>query len=726
MALSIAEINPKVEINSLEAAGPFGLPLLSVKFLEHMGQGAHTLAYKGPEGFIMCFDQQPESIRRWAAEHEPHDQFFLVANLKPGAKKRTKSDILSTDWLWVDIDPKEGEPNDGDERLKAFSPQPTIITNSGNGFHGFWKLDKPLDVAKDEGALLSSYLRELAAQLGGDMAVTDAPRMLRLPGSINHKKVDGKPSRKLTGIVREEGEGKIYSISAFARHTEEGEGPKEASKKKFSSLKKMAKVLNSIPLKESGDREIWRKLGTSLKSAYPGDDGFAVFNEWSFKDGKNYGGPAATRKEWDGFKEKNTDPNYLMSFSKKSRDGYEMQRGKILSQKISNIEKAITEIGLECQDNVWEKRTKVRGDTSKWLAPFDIKKWTNVDEKLCEEVAKEIDHRLNFDPFDSNVFRAVKRKSYESKYHPIKETIEKENWDKEERLDTWMIDYLHIEDNQVNRELSSIFIRSMVKRIYVPGVELETVPVFNGDQGCRKSSMLRAIIVGENFRNNYQYYCHNVKPGEKYDRDKKAIELTRGKWIVEIRELGGSISKDVEAIKDYFSTSVDEARMFQKEYAVPVPRQFVIVATTNKALCLNDPTGSRRFWPVDIPTGTFIDTEGIVKIRHQLFAEALVKIKQPLTMSPESLKDMEERGRGATQRMFLEEEIREAYEDVKGGFFITGADIRTRFAEDTKAASERRDLRETVNVIFPKMGYEFKRIPLEGSQRRIEAWQRPA
>jgi putative DNA primase/helicase len=56
------------------------------------------------------------------------------------------------------------------------------------------------------------------------------------------------------------------------------------------------------------------------------------------------------------------------------------------------------------------------------------------------------------------------------------------------------------------------------------------------------------------------------------------------------------------------------------------PRQCVFCGSTNDDTPLRDPTGSRRFWVVEV-TKSHIDNDYLRSIRFQLFAEALVALK---------------------------------------------------------------------------------------------------
>jgi hypothetical protein len=79
---------------------------------------------------------------------------------------------------------------DADQRLSAFAHPATMVIASGTPghLHAYWTLRDTVDVAGLERAN-----RRLAHRLGGDLASVDAARILRPPGSLNHK--DDPPTR---------------------------------------------------------------------------------------------------------------------------------------------------------------------------------------------------------------------------------------------------------------------------------------------------------------------------------------------------------------------------------------------------------------------------------------------------------------------------------------------------------------------------------------------------
>lgn len=75
------------------------------------------------------------------------------------------------------------------DRVAALDPKPSTIIASGGGFQCFWLLDQPFILATDaDRARAIDAQKRWVQRMGGDPGVCDIRRILRLPGSINHKK----------------------------------------------------------------------------------------------------------------------------------------------------------------------------------------------------------------------------------------------------------------------------------------------------------------------------------------------------------------------------------------------------------------------------------------------------------------------------------------------------------------------------------------------------------
>lgn len=89
-------------------------------------------------------------------------------------------DAIERCWtLWADCDTSQSVRS-----LACFEPAPAVIVRSGTSDHrhGYWPLRRPLAAHAARRAN-----RRLAHALGADMAATDAARILRPAGTLNHK-----------------------------------------------------------------------------------------------------------------------------------------------------------------------------------------------------------------------------------------------------------------------------------------------------------------------------------------------------------------------------------------------------------------------------------------------------------------------------------------------------------------------------------------------------------
>jgi predicted P-loop ATPase len=81
---------------------------------------------------------------------------------------------------------------------------------------------------------------------------------------------------------------------------------------------------------------------------------------------------------------------------------------------------------------------------------------------------------------------------------------------------------------------------------------------------------------------------------------KEAYESIQGVWIMEMGELAGLRKAEMETIKHFISKCEDRYRVAYGKRTETFPRQCIFIGTTNNREFLNDPTGNRRFWPVDV------------------------------------------------------------------------------------------------------------------------------
>lgn len=108
-----------------------------------------------------------------------------------GAKDAGGSENLAAVWaVWADIDFDPTKPADCREALKVALDELwlpwSMWVDTGGGVHVYWLFEEPVELTTPAGReRLENVLKGLADALGGDFKVTDATRILRIPGTDN-------------------------------------------------------------------------------------------------------------------------------------------------------------------------------------------------------------------------------------------------------------------------------------------------------------------------------------------------------------------------------------------------------------------------------------------------------------------------------------------------------------------------------------------------------------
>lgn len=133
-------------------------------------------------------------LETWLTKYgKDHNIYFSVNETISSdvTKKASRQEIRSVSYLHVDCDPRAGEPLRDEQirilqRIRDFSPCPTVVNFSGGGYQAFWRLEEPIqidgDIAKAEAA--KRFNMQLEILLGGDNC-HDISRIMRLPGTMN-------------------------------------------------------------------------------------------------------------------------------------------------------------------------------------------------------------------------------------------------------------------------------------------------------------------------------------------------------------------------------------------------------------------------------------------------------------------------------------------------------------------------------------------------------------
>ena len=213
---------------------------------------------------------------------------------------------------------------------------------------------------------------------------------------------------------------------------------------------------------------------------------------------------------------------------------------------------------------------------------------------------------------------ALKIVALENSYHPIKSYLDELVWDGKPRMETTFIRWLGAEDNELNREITKLWLIAAVDRIVRPGHQFDQILITTGKQGLGKSKMLRLLAKG-----------HFTNSLTGTSMDKKTAELLQDVWIVELGELDSIKKGEQTAVKNFITSTTDRYRAAYAHTAKTYPRICVFAGTSNEGAFLRDNTGERRYWIMPVEgTGDHGELHGFENEVDQIWAETVVMWKQ--------------------------------------------------------------------------------------------------
>lgn len=207
-------------------------------------------------------------------------------------------------------------------------------------------------------------------------------------------------------------------------------------------------------------------------------------------------------------------------------------------------------------------------------------------------------------------FKSVLYFAQNNKYHPVRDYLESVADLAPVDLDTAAERYFGLTD-PISNLLLKRWLIGAVARANRPGCKSQGALMLHGETGHGKSTFFE-ILGGE-------FYGGDVDDIKGKDNLLKQHRY----WIIECQEFEQISSKSqAAALKGWITTDSDLIRPVYGRKASPHKRGFAIGGSVNGVEFLNDPTGSRRFWVLDIGD-RYVNNEVLRGERDNLWAAAV-------------------------------------------------------------------------------------------------------
>jgi len=339
-----------------------------------------------------------------------------------------------------------------------------------------------------------------------------------------------------------------------------------------------------------------------------------------------------------------------------------------------------------------------------------------IDEKVLALQISEFCSRVyGLDFGQTTTQKTAVAVAYGRPYHPVQDYLNGLEWDGVERIARIVPQVLKAENTALHQAFVRRFLIGAAARALRPGCKMDTALVLVGDQGAKKSTFYRTLF-GEWFGDS------PIPIGNK-----DAFIQLACVWGYEAAEMESLNRQTAEAVKAFMSSATDLYRKPYGSVAEPVKRHAVLCGSTNLQEFLNDPTGSRRFYPIAVAAD--LDLEWLAEARDQLWAEAAAAFKAGEQWWLDKADDAE---RAKHNERFTEDDVWEGpvrlYLEWKGHKNRIWFPTDKILEEALKIEPARQDRTAQLRLgrimrSFP--GWTMGDVPIKEREGAKKAWRRP-
>lgn len=308
-----------------------------------------------------------------------------------------------------------------------------------------------------------------------------------------------------------------------------------------------------------------------------------------------------------------------------------------------------------------------------WDGGTGMRPWSQLDDaELFAHLQDGIGLRS-----EKDLDRAAVIYARRHSFNPLTDLLDDIKWDGVERAGTLLVTYLGAEDTPYTRAMERAFLCGAISRAYHPGCKFDLMLILIGHGGIGKSTFVRRAALRDGYFTDSVYDLGNIKA---------TGEVLRGKWLVELSELGGIKGRSFEAVKAGVTRQTDTFRVAYGKRSTDFPRRSVFVGTTNTiGFIAEKSSGARRFLPVlcgVTPSAKSVHSDEFAHDVRQAWAEVLTWMRSgdprfSLVLTPEMELEAARQREG-----FLQEDPRvdaiNAYLDANHDHLICTREIADR------------------------------------------------
>lgn len=275
----------------------------TIEFISMLGEG-------GQYQYFWCKNGTDKFTEWFPVDNElpslPANKYDCYVSVNPTDKKKSKfkraeiDDIIASNTLFADFDVKDfgGSQDKTLEHIRSLPIRPSVIVNSGGGYHCYWLLEQ-IEVFENEDDRINFAKIQSAwvDYVGGDKSCKDLARALRVPGTLNYKYDPPHFVKFYRRNLK-----RLYNLDDLAEKCKDyipEPKPVQESDGEYD-LEEVEFALNKLPIKYATDYDNWLNAGFALYHSFGGSvKAFEVWDKWS-KQAFNYD-PDACKKQWEKY-----------------------------------------------------------------------------------------------------------------------------------------------------------------------------------------------------------------------------------------------------------------------------------------------------------------------------------------------------------------------------------------------------------------------------------------